>query len=358
MAYPQVIVDTAAVEDNARLVVDLCSRRGVSVIGVTKLTCASPEVARAMLRGGVRGLADSRLENLQRLRQAGIDALLTLLRLPMLSQVRDVVEISDVSLNSEPVTVTALGAAARARGRRHRVILMVDCGDLREGVWVGAGSFDHLRALARAAGRESHLEVEGVGTNLACYGGIAPSRENMALLLQAKGVVEDEIRRPVPVVSGGNSANLLALQAGDIPAGVNQLRVGEAILLGNETLHRQPLAGARSDAVLVQAEVIETKEKPSVPVGTICQDAFGEVPCFENRGHRTRAILALGRQDVDVKGLTPTDLKIEILGASSDHLIIDATGVGLSVGSTVTFLPNYSATLALFTSRYVSKVYT
>jgi len=358
MAYPQVIVDTAAVEDNARLVVDLCSRRGVSVIGVTKLTCASPEVARAMLRGGVRGLADSRLENLQRLRQAGIDALLTLLRLPMLSQVRDVVEISDVSLNSEPVTVRALGAAAKALGRRHRVILMVDCGDLREGVWVGEGSFEHLRALARAAGRQSHLEVEGVGTNLTCYGGIAPSSENMTLLLQAKGIVEEEIQRSVPVVSGGNSANLLALQTGDIPAGINQLRVGEAILLGNETLHRQPLAGARSDAIVVQAEVIEIKRKPSVPVGTICQDAFGEVPCFEDRGHRTRAILALGRQDVTVRGLIPTDPKIEILGASSDHLIIDATEAGLSVGSTVTFLPNYSATLALFTSRYVRKVYT
>ncbi|MBN2405059.1 MAG: alanine racemase, partial [Coriobacteriia bacterium] len=61
-----ITIDLAKITENARRVIDALGGR--EVIGVTKVTCGSPEVARAMLLGGVSGLADSRLENLAGLR--------------------------------------------------------------------------------------------------------------------------------------------------------------------------------------------------------------------------------------------------------------------------------------------------
>ena len=119
---------------------------------------------------------------------------------------------------------------------------------------------------------------------------------------------------------------------------------------------RTPLA--RSNVtVTVSAPVIECKVKPSMPVGTSAQDAFGTVPVFTDRGERRRAICAIGRQDAPAEGLRPLDARIEVLGASSDHLVLDVDDLPTPprVGDSIAFVPGYSATLQLFTSRYVAK---
>jgi predicted amino acid racemase len=104
------------------------------------------------------------------------------------------------------------------------------------------------------------------------------------------------------------------------------------------------------------AEVIEFKTKPSRPHGEIAQDAFGHVFAFEDKGDVRRAILALGRQDVDVLAIKPR-IKADVLGASSDHLILDVKGPDLEVGDEVRFDIGYSALLRGMTSPYVEKVY-
>jgi predicted amino acid racemase len=146
---------------------------------------------------------------------------------------------------------------------------------------------------------------------------------------------------------------------GRMPPAVNSLRVGETILLGVETVHREPTMGLYLDAITVAAPVIECKRKPSLPIGMQGQDAFGNRSVFEDRGERRRAICAIGRQDVPPEGLRPVDSRIEVLGGSSDHLILDVEDLDtcLALGDTVTFIPNYAATLQLFTSSYVDKVY-
>ena len=63
MSDPQIFIDLARIEHNARTVVDLCRQSGITPFGVTKGTCGMPQVARAMLRGGVAGIAESRFEN-------------------------------------------------------------------------------------------------------------------------------------------------------------------------------------------------------------------------------------------------------------------------------------------------------
>jgi predicted amino acid racemase len=162
------------------------------------------------------------------------------------------------------------------------------------------------------------------------------------------------------LVSGGNSGSIGMVTSGRMPRSVDNLRVGETILLGVDTLTREPTLGLHLDAVTVAAPVIECLVKPSLPQGTIAQDAFGNRPSFTDRGDRRRAICALGRQDALPEGLRPVDPRVEVLGASSDHLILDVDALDRppTLGDAITFVPNYAATLQLFTSPYVTKVFT
>jgi predicted amino acid racemase len=349
---PWIEIDLAKIEHNARTVVDLCSRHGVTVAGVTKGTCGHPEVAFAMLRGGVTAIGDSRMENVRRLRAAGIEAPLWLLRVPPLSQVDEVVESVDLSLNSELSVLAGLAGAARRRGRVHDVIVMVDLGDLREGVWP-----DDLPRFVRELRKLEGIRLVGLGANLTCYGGVVPSLHNMRVLERCVRDVETESGERLAYVSGGNSSALPLISAGGMPERIDHVRLGEGILLGRETVRHSAWPGTHQDAFLLYAEVIERKHKPSVPLGELAEDAFGGSPTFTDRGERERALVNVGREDVDPQGLIACDPGVRVLGASSDCLILDVTDarVETAVGDVIAFFLGYGALLAAMDSVYVEK---
>jgi predicted amino acid racemase len=349
-SWPRLVIDLEAIAHNARVVVGMARRHGMAVTGVTKAACGDPRVAAAMLAGGVASLGDSRVRNLRRLAASHPGVARWLLRLPMGSRAADAVRWADLSLNSEPDTLHRLDRAARAAGRRHGVVLMVEMGDLREGLEPG-----DLHAAARRALDAPGLELAGVGMNLACFGGVVPTAEKVRAFSRCVERLERRIGRRLPVVSGGNSANLRLLARGHPATRINHLRVGEGILLGVETVARTPIAGARLDALRLELEIIELREKDSVPSGRIAQNAFGDTPVFPRRGRLRRAILAGGRQDFDPGGLTAHDPDVEILGASSDHLVVAVHRDDLRVGGVLSFRPDYGSLLRAWTSPYVRK---
>ena len=351
LAEATLTVDLAKITENARRVVDALSGR--EVVGVTKVTCGSPEVARAMLAGGVTALADSRVENLAGLRDAGVTVPLWLLRAPAPGLAEETVRHADVSLESELVTVKALDAAAARLGKRHAIVAMVDLGDLREGMLPA-----ELPGFLAQAAKLENIDILGVGVSLTCYGAVVPSAENLGELVALAEAAERQLGKRL-VVSGGMSSSLDALVAGELPDRVDNLRIGESILLGVSTVTREPILGLHTDAISVASPVIECMRKPSKPWGEIAQDAFGGRPTFVDRGERTRAICAIGRQDAPPEGLQPLDPRVEVLGASSDHLILDVDALPEppAIGEAIAFVPNYAATLRLFTSPYVVKEY-
>ena len=270
-----------------------------------------------MLAGGARALGESRLENAQRLRDAGMTGPLWLLRAPTPELAGETVQLADVSLESELETVVALDNAAAAAGRRHAIVAMVDLGDLREGMLPAS-----LPAFLERVNAMDHIDIAGLGVNLTCYGAIVPDEDNLGRLAELAAQSEKQLGRPL-LVSGGNSGSIGMVASGRMPAAVNTLRIGETILLGVDTLTREPTLDLHLDAFTVSAPVIECLVKPSLPIGTSAQDAFGNSPTFIDRGERRRAICALGRQDAPPEGLRPVDSRVEVLGASSDHLILD-----------------------------------
>lgn len=348
MTAPRVDIDLAKVEHNARTLVEQLAPKGIRVTGVTKAALAAPSVANAMVRGGVVGLGDARIENLTRLKEGGFAVPITLVRSPMLSQVEMVVRTSDTSLNTEPAVLDALSAAAVAQRTRHAVILMVELGDLREGV-----SAEHLIHLAASVGRWPGLVLAGIGTNLACQSGIVPDQSKMDELSRLVEQVELACGHPLTIVSGGNSANLeWALTAEDVGR-VDELRLGEAILLGVEPLHRRVLQGLHTDAFTLVGELIEVQHKPTQPWGALGQSAFGPPQPRAGTGTIRQGLVAVGRQDVDPDGLVPPD-GTTIIGASSDHVVLDLGGHG-SVGDELRFGLNYSALVRAMTSPFVAK---
>ena len=351
-AYATLTVDVEKIAANARTVVGMLG--GVEVVAVTKCTCGAPEVGRALLAGGAVALGESRHENAERLRAAGIEAPLWLLRTPAPERAAETVRLFDLSLASELETCAALDAAATALGRCHQVLIMVDLGDLREGIMPA-----DLPAFVDAVEALGHVELAGVGVNLTCYGAIMPDEGNMGELVALARETERRVGRRL-VVGGGNSGSIGMIASGRMPAGVTTLRVGETILHGVDTLTREPVAGLHADVFELAAPVIECKVKPSLPRGDVAQDAYGNRPTFEDRGERRRAILAFGRQDVMAEWITPLDPGVEILGASSDHLIVDVEAMPAPprLGQALRFRPNYAATVQLSTSPYVHKVFT
>lgn len=355
MLSPRIEINLEKIEENTRLILSLCQVNGIEhVVGINKVCCADSKVAQAMLKGGVPALGDSRLENLKKLRQEGVQVPLVHLRLPMLSQVDEVVQYADWSLNSQVNVIKELSREAEKIEKIHKIILMVDLGDLREGVRPERvlGVVEEIKDLPG-------IQLAGLGTNLTCYGGVIPTEDNLGTLVRLAKEIEEKYALELEIISGGNSSSLHLMLEGKIPEGINHLRLGESILLGRETVGRQPIKGAYLDAFTIYGEVIEIEQKPSIPQGILGQDAFGKIPIFNDIGEHWRAILAIGRQDIVVEGLTPVDKEIKIIGASSDHLIIDITALKdiISLGDEVAFLLDYGALLAAMTSPYVHKIY-
>jgi ornithine racemase len=344
---PRIEIVLSQIQDNARMLSELYGRKGISLMGVSKAVLGEPSIIEAMIQGGVKFIADSRIENIQKMKNAGISTQFVLMR-TALSQAEAIVKNVDISLNTEIDTLKELSYYAKLHNKQHQVIVMVEMGDLREGVLPG-DLFQFIRKTLSLP----HIKIVGMGCNLACYGGVKPDSRNMRELSALVESVEREFQINLEIISGGNSANYEWYDTVQGVGKVNNLRLGESILLGCETVSRRAIPGLHTCAFQLVAEVIESKKKPSLPFGEICQDAFGDVPSFQDRGIRQRVIVALGRQDVLVSSLNSN--KLEILGSSSDHIILDSQNHNLQIGDEVNFNLDYGGILAAMTSPFVRK---
>lgn len=347
-------IELGKISENARRVARLCAENGIEVLGVTKGFSAAPCIVRAIAEGGINKFADARLENVIRLRERGFEQNMTLLRIPMLSQAKKVVEFCDCSLNSELTVISALSDAALAAGKVHDVVLMIDVGDMREGIFPQEAA----RVMKKALGMQG-INVLGVGTNMGCFGGILPTDKNLSLLCRVAAELEEIAGRKFDVISGGGTSSLMLVKHGKMPQGINQLRVGEGILLGTDTTHNSPIPWLEQNAFILRAEIVEIKSKPSLPYGEIGLDAFGNVPKFVDNGIRKRAIAAIGRQDVPLAGVIPADSGVKVLGASSDHMIFDIEDSehNYSLGEHVELHLNYQGLMRACSSKYIRQEY-
>lgn len=347
-------VNPEALAQNIGVIDGWMRRHGASWTLVTKVLCGDPELFRLLHRLGVRSWADSRIENLIELDETLPGQQTWYLRPPHLSAARKIVRHASTSLNSELPILRALSEAAVADGSLHRVILMVELGDLREGVLPSALASTYERA-AELPG----IEVIGLGTNLGCLSGAIPSVDQLNQLIIYREWLELKYGAGLPVLSAGSSAVLPLLRKGQVPAAINHFRIGDSVFLGSDLFSGGTMEGLRDDVFTLEAEVVEIMEKSLVAqVETGDLHPFPEIETHQEPGARgLRALVALGQLDTDVHGLTPLHNGWQLAGASSDVCVLNLEKRdGLRIGHSVRFRPNYAALLQLMHSRYVAKV--
>lgn len=352
---PILQINVEKVKHNTRKLVEEAHQYGVSVAGITKGCCGNEDFAKAQIEAGVDFLADSRIENLKKLEHLDIEKML--LRSPKLSEVNEVVLYAQYSLNSEVEVIRALGKAAIERNMTHSIILMIDVGDLREGIWYE--NIDEIYHIVEMINEIDGIQLEGIGTNLTCFGGIMPTEENYSAVITLAREIRKRFNIPLPIVSGGNSSSLQMLYEGRLPEGITHLRINQSIYLGIEIGYGKEIPSWEAGIVTLQAEIIEIQEKPSYPQGIRAKmNAFGDIRSFEDKGVRKRAIVAIGRQDLDIEGLRPYDATITVEGASSDHLIMDITDSfkDYGIGQFITFaVATYSGIITAMASPYIEQ---
>lgn len=357
--YPRVEINLAHLKHNVETVVQKAGALGIDIAGVIKGATGLPEVAKAYDEGGAKWIASSRLEQIQDAIDAGIKKPMMMIRIPMLSEVKEVIRLCDYSLNSEVVVLKALNEEAGRQGKIHNVILMADMGDLREGFW----DKDEMAAVALMVENElTNLHLAGIGTNLGCYGSINPTPEKEQELVDVAEKIEAVIGRKLEIISGGATTSLPRIWENNMPPRINMLRVGEGIILARdlEIFYNCPQPELMKDNFRIKAEVIEVKDKPTHPVGEIAVDAFGHRPTYVDRGIRRRALLGMGKVDYGDPGeLIPMEEGIEVLGASSDHTIVDIEDAtkDWKVGDIMTFDVNYATLVYITSSRNVQIVF-
>lgn len=354
MKYPLIEIDLTKIKNNFNILNEKMAKKGIGLTVVTKGFAGDNEIFKALIDAGIDSIADSRLDNIKKIRNLNYTGNIVLLRIPKKSEIKEAVNYIDYSLVSEKESCFELSREAEKKDKKIGVIIMVDIGDRREGV-MPEKLIDFITDIRKLPG----IYFEGIGSNLGCYGGIIPDKNNTEKLINLKKEVEKKLNIKVKRISGGNTATTNLFKDNILEGKINNLRIGEAILLANDITNRRKIDYLERDAFKIKAEIIELKEKPSLPQGKQGFNFSGEKLEFKDKGIAKRAILAIGSQDVDHKSMTSELENIEILGSSSDHLILDLSNCQkeFSYGDILTFKVGYSALLRAMTSPYVEKKY-
>lgn len=359
--FPRIVIDRDKLRNNCTQIVRHCEARGIAVAGVIKGAGGLPEIARLYRSCGAAQLATSRLEQMELWRREGIPGPYMLLRVPGLSELPEVARLADYSLQSDATTLDALNSVCAEQGVTHRVIIMADLGDLREGFW---DKTEMVEVCCHVEQGLDHLHLAGVGVNLGCYGAVKPTPENMGQLVDIARAVEARIGRRLEIVSGGATSSYTLVHWGTMPQGINHLRIGETALLAKDLQVDWGISDMDyllRGTMRLEAEIIELRKKPTHPVGETVIDAFGNRPTFVDRGMRLRALAAFGRADVGrVETLLCREPGMTVIGGSSDHCILDVEDCprALRVGDVVSFDLSYSHMLYATDRTDIAVVFT
>lgn len=323
---------------------------------VSKLLCGNRKFIAELINLGVKEIHDSRISNLAKIKEINPEIQTVYIKPVSKRNIAKMVKYADVSLNSELTTIKWISDESVKQGKVHKIIIMVETGDLREGV-MG----DHLLDFYARIFELPNIEIIGLGTNLNCLNGVMPSTDKLIQLSLYKQIIELKFNKTIPWVSAGTSVTIPLMLNKQLPKGINHFRVGETLYFGVDLFEEKIIEGMHGDVFELNAEIIEMQEKPLLPSGTLAANPQGETKEINQELYGKssfRAILDIGLLDVDPKYLIPEDGEFEILGASSDMLILNlgTNPKGYKVGDVIKFHLKYMGALGILNSSYVDKI--
>lgn len=322
---------------------------------VSKVFCGSKTYLKEIIDLGIRQICDSRITNLKIIKSIDPTVETVFIKPAAKRYISSVVKYADASFNTEYETIKMLSEEAQRQGKTHKVIIMIELGELREGVMRD----DFVDFYAKVFDLP-HIEVAGIGTNLTCMYGILPNQDKLVQLCLYEQLVEAKFNKTIPYISGGTSVTIPLIERGLLPQAVNHFRVGEALFLGTDVYNSQPNPALHQDSFKLYAEIIELREKPMIPDGDLGHNLTGDKLEFEqepNGDTSYRAIIDIGLLDVEADHIFPTSPHIRIVGSSSDMMVLDLGPEfrNYRVGSLIEFDLNYMGILRIMNCDYVDK---
>ncbi|NQV03572.1 MAG: alanine racemase [Bacteroidia bacterium] len=322
---------------------------------VSKVFCGEMIFLRELIELGTREIHDSRISNLKAIKKINPDIQTVYIKPPARRAIRSLVRYADVSFNTQLETIKLISEEATRQGKLHKIIIMIEMGDLREGV-MGDNLVDFYSSVFKLP----NIEIIGIGTNLNCLSGVMPSHDKLVQLSLYMQLINAKFNKQIKWATGGSSVTIPLLLKKLIPKGNNHFRVGETLFLGNNIVTGETIRGMKSDVFKLYAEIIELIEKPKVPMGEMGVNVAGEQVTYdENDFGKTsfRAILEIGLLDIDPKNIKPDDKKITLIGASSDMIVLDLGShrKRYQVGDLIPFQLNYMGILSILSSDYIEK---
>tara|TARA_R100001143_G_scaffold63587_1_gene72742 strand:- start:21841 stop:22914 length:1074 start_codon:yes stop_codon:yes gene_type:complete len=333
----------------------LFKEKGIKWGITTKLVCGNRSYLQEVINLGIGEVHDSRISNLKVIKEMSPETVTVYIKPPPLNILPDIVKYADISLNTELSTMNALSEEAQKQGKLHKVIIMIEMGDLREGVMR-----EDLIHFYEKVFRLPGIRVVGLGTNLNCLHGVMPDEDKLIQLVLYKQIIELRFKRDIPLVSGGTTVTIPLLLRNLLPHGVNHFRVGEALFFGKNLFTDGVIEGMSDRVLEFYTQIIELSEKPTVPTGELGTNPQGKKSVIpdDDYGKRSyRAIVDIGVLDIQPDYLIPVDDHITITDASSDMLILDvgSNPDGLKVGDMIRFKLKYMGALGLMSSYYIEK---
>ena len=322
---------------------------------VSKVLCGNMMFLRELIDLGAKEIHDSRISNLKAIKKINPNIQTVYIKPPARRAIKSLVRYADVSFNTQLETIQLISEEAGRQDKIHLIIIMIEMGDLREGV-MGDDLVDFYSSVFKLP----NIEIIGIGTNLNCLSGVMPSHDKLVQLSLYKQLINAKFNKQIKWATGGSSVTIPLLQKKLIPKGNNHFRVGETLFLGNNLVTGEPIRSMKNDVFKLYAEIIELIDKPKVPMGEMGVNIAGEqVTYSESDFGKTsyRAILEIGLLDIDPKNIKPEDKMITIIGASSDMIVLDLGShrKRYQVGDLIPFRLNYMGLLSILNSAYITK---
>ncbi|MFG4001533.1 amino-acid racemase [Flavobacterium aquidurense] len=323
---------------------------------VSKLLCGNKLYLKEIISLGVKEIHDSRVSNLKKIKSLDPTIQTVYIKPPAKRSIVNIVKYADVSFNTELYTIQMLSEEAQKQNKIHKIIIMIEMGDLREGV-MGEDLIEFYGTVINMP----NIEIRGIGTNLNCLSGVMPTQDKLIQLSLYKQLIEAKFNITIPWVSGGTSVAIPLLLKNARPMAVNHFRIGEALFFGKDLFTGETIKGMHNDVFKLFAEIIEITEKPDVPTGELGENVAGNTFSMQDTedfsGTSLRAILDIGLLDMQPQYLEAVDEEITIVDASSDMLVIDISSSTqkYKVGDLVSFNIKYMGALYLLNSNYIEK---
>lgn len=350
-----VTLDVKKLKSNFDYLNILFKKNGIKWSIVSKMLSGNKTFLTELLKFDINQICDSRVSNLKEIKSINPKIETIYIKPPPKRSIKSVVKYADISMNTEIETIKLLSKEAKKQNKTHKIIIMIELGELREGV-LGHDFIDFYDSIFKL----ENIQIVGIGTNLSCLYGVLPNHDKLIQLSLYEQLIEAKFNKHIPYVSGGSSVTIPLIFQNLLPKGINHFRVGETLFLGTDVYNNTKYKKMHSDVFCLYSEIIELIEKPIVPVGEMGTNVEGENYEFDENdiGKKSyRAIIDLGLLDVDIDHIELVDKEIKFAGASSDMIVIDLeeNKKQYKVGDLIEFQLDYMGILRIMNSKYVEK---